>query len=320
MSACSRASCFAPESTCDLGFLNTSKCPAWNVTEEARAVQGGATIDELGLPWSGSALGLVDLGFVAGPVKPLVVAIVGPENAGKTTLLAAWYLLIGRGLLAADRRRFAGSYSLAGWEAVARALRWAPGQLPRFPPHTTSRGGRAPGLLHLAFRNADANPRAYLFTDAPGEWFQKWALNRGAVDAEGARWVTEHADLFLLIADREALSGSNMGSARGSLQVLASRLAAERRRRPVALVWTKSDLEVPPPLESAVRDAVFCAMPDAAEFSVSVMPPSDVASDKGQGLVELLDWTLSVHRQRVVLPPLESTSSDPLFVFGASGS
>ena len=317
MNACSRPTCFAPESTCDLGFLDRAKCSAWKGRDEAEAAQSEAATDELLLPWSGSALGLVDLGFVAARAKPLVVGIVGPQNAGKTTLLAACYLLIGRGFTGSDKRRFAGSYSLAGWEAVATALRWSPGQQPSFPPHTTSRGGRAPGLLHLAFRSSDGEARGYLFTDAPGEWFQKWAVNRDAVDGEGARWVAAHADLFLLIADQEALSGPNMGSARGSLQLLAHRLAAEREGRPVALVWTKADVTVAPEMEMAVRDAVLGPMPDAREFSLSIAPRAGDASDKGCGLLELLDWTLGVRRGRVSLPSAKATSSDPLFMFGA---
>lgn len=316
MAACARSTCFTPETTCDLGFLDRSTCPAWKGRDETAGAHGEAAADELLLPWSGSALGLADLGFVAGSRKPLVVGIAGPHNAGKTTLLAAWYLLVGRGLAGSEKRRFAGSYSLAGWEAVASALRWTPGQQPSFPPHTSSRGGRAPGLLHLAFRGADGEARNYLFADAPGEWFQKWAVNRDAVDGEGARWVAEHADVFLLTADCEALSGSNMGSARGSLQLLARRVAAERAAHPVALVWTKSDVPVAPEMEKAVREAVLGLMPDAGEFSVSIMPGAEGAPDKGRGLVELLDWTLDVRRERVSLPPVTATSADPLFMFG----
>jgi hypothetical protein len=169
----------------------------------------------------------------------------------------------------------------------------------------------------MAFRNADGEVRGYLFTDAPGEWFQKWAVNRNAIDGEGARWVAEHADVFLLVADREALSGLRMGSARGAFQLLARRLAAERGGRPVALVWTKSDVAVAPEMEKAVRDAVLGPMSDALEFSVSVVPGAHGAPDKGQGLLELLDWTLSVRRARVTLPPVSTTSADPLFMFGA---
>ena len=316
MTECSRSSCFAPESTRDLGHLDFSKCPAWKAQHQAEAEQTNSTGDEVLLPWSGSALGLVDAGFIAGRTKPLIVGVAGPQNAGKTTLLAAWYLLIGRGLVA-PARRFAGSYSLAGWEAVAGTFRWTPGRQPSFPPHTSSRGGRAPGLLHLAFRDSAGEFREYLFADAPGEWYQKWALNRDGLDSEGARWVAEHADVFLLIADREALSGQNRGSARGSLQLLAHRLAAERSGRPVALVWTKSDVAIAPEMEKAVRDAVLGAMPDAMEFSVSIAPGTDGASDEGQGFLELLGWTLDTRRKRVSLPPSNATSSDPVFVFGA---
>lgn len=278
------------------------------------------TFDEILLPWSGSALGLADRGFVSGRARPLVIGIIGAQNAGKTTLLGAWYLLLGRGLANLGGRRFAGSYSLSGWEAVAGAMRWAPGHPPRFPPHTTSRGGRAPGMLHLALRHEDhGRPVDYLFTDAPGEWFQKWAVNTNSQEGGGARWVSDHADAFLVVADREALSGEAMGSARGSLQLLARRLASELRERPVALVWTKADVEIAPAMETAVRKAVFDVMPNAAEFSVSVVDEADgdPALNKGTGLVDLLRWAVDVRRATVELPSPAATSKDPLFVYGS---
>jgi hypothetical protein len=315
MSTCSRPSCFAPDCSCDLGYVNLSKCPAWGKGDEDAPASEVVEANGLLLPWSGCALGLADLSFVAGPGKPLVVGMVGPQNAGKTTLLAAWYLLIGRGLACSEKRRFAGSYSLAGWEALAGSLRWSPGYPPNFPPHTTSRGGRAPGLLHASFRNGSGDVRGYLFSDAPGEWFQKWSINRDAPDAEGARWVAAHADVLLLIADRQALDGEHKGSARSALQVLARRLAAERAGRPVALVWTKADVSIAPEIEAAIRDAVLKLMPDAHEFSVSVSSPDD-HENKGQGLLELLDWTLDIRRARLSLPPPQAASSDLLFMFG----
>jgi hypothetical protein len=141
-------------------------------------------------------------------------------------------------------------------------------------------------------------------------------MNRDSLEGEGARWVAEHADIFLLIADREALSGSNMGSARGSLQLLARRLAAERAARKIALVWTKSDVSVAPEVETAVREAVLGLMPDAVEFSVSILQSVEGEPDKGQGLIELLDWALDVRRERLSLPPVIPTIADPLFMFG----
>lgn len=320
MHECTRQACFAPDTGCDLGYLDLSKCSAWSGRTAPHAIDLEPG-DEVLLPWSGSALGLADLGFVAGRARPMVVGIAGPQNAGKTTLLGAWYLLLGRGAVGLEDRQFAGSFSLTGWEAVAGSLRWNPGQPPSFPPHTTSRSGRAPGLLHLSFWDAkQALATDYLMTDAPGEWFQRWSVNRDSAEGVGARWISAYADVLLLVADREALSGENMGSARGSLQLLARRVAAERRGRPVALVWTKSDIEITDQIEQSVREAVRGTMPDAAEFSVSVVSSGPGEHEVGVGLVELLDWILAIRRPCVELPPPSMTSNDPLFMYGVRSS
>jgi hypothetical protein len=315
VSECSRETCFVPDTTCDLGFLDRSRCPAWSAQPSSLPVDG-KTLDDVLLPWSGNALGLADISFLAGRAKPLTVGIVGPHNAGKTTLLAAWYLLLGRGLLLGPGRKFAGSCSLLGWENIAGGLRWAPGLQPTFPPHTTSRAGRAPGLLHLAVRDDAAEFRDYLLADAPGEWFKRWALNRDAADAEGARWLAEHADAFILIADREALSGQDAGSARGALQLLTQRLSAEYGTRPVALVWTKADIETNSAIEGAVRETVNNRIPDALEFPVSIISPDTTAKGTGTGLIELFDWVLNVRRRPAALPQSTASCSDPLFLFG----
>ncbi|CAM5479168.1 hypothetical protein ACFSUK_25830 [Sphingobium scionense] len=320
MEKCARTTCFVPDTGCDLGHTDLSKCPIWSGGNIADNVADDDLSGEMLMPWSGSAFGLADLGFVSGRAKPIVIGVVGPQNAGKTTLLAAWYLLLGRGLATPERCLFAGSYTLSGWEAAAGAMRWTPGQPPRFPPHTSSRSGRAPGLLHLAFRDEESGALVdYLFTDAPGEWFQRWAINTDSTEGAGARWVSDHADAFMIVADREALAGEAMGSARGSLQLIAKRLGAERGRRPVALVWTKADVEIATEIEEAVRGAVNDAIPDSTEHSVSVVgaPDTDPLLNKGVGLTELLQWAIGVRRPGVNLPPPASTSADPLFIYGS---
>jgi hypothetical protein len=175
-------------------------------------------------------------------------------------------------------------------------------------------------MLHLSLRDENHGRHIdYLFTDAPGEWFQKWAINTHSQEGIGARWVSDHADAFLLVADCEALSGEAMGSARGSLQLLARRLGSEFRGRPVALVWTKADVEIAPATSAAVRKAVLDVMPNATEFFVSVVDDGDgdPALGKGTGLVDLLRWAVNVHRPTVALPPPTATSEDALFVYGS---
>ena len=316
MAECPRETCFWPDVGCDLGHFNLSNCPSMKA-DPMEKTEDQSSPKAVTMPWSGSVLGLADLGFVSGRSKPIVLAIMGPQNAGKTTLLAAWYLLLGRGSRPDDELLFSGSYSLAGWEAVARFLRWKPGSVkPNFPPHTSSRSGRMPGLLHMAFKRDNGHRRDYVVTDAPGEWFQKWALNLEAEDAEGARWAAEHADAFLLVADREALSGPARGAARSDIQLLARRLAHESRGRPVALVWTKKDVSVSEDMERMVRSAVLGVMPSAVEFAVSIV--SDPNGTKAeQGLLSLLRWALNVRRPTVRLPEPAGGNLDPLFMFGA---
>jgi hypothetical protein len=316
MKQCPLEICFAPETTCALGHLNLGDCPSWKSAgqQDKSALQDTT---EIVLPWSGTALGLTDLGFVAGRAAPTVIGIIGPENAGKTTLLAAWYLLAGRGVANTHRHRFAGSFTLLGWEAVARAMKWSPGSLPMFPSHTASRGGRGQGLLHLAFREDGKFVRDYVFTDAPGMWFQRWAVNENAADAAGARWIFDHGDSFLLLADCAALSGEGRGSARASLQLMARRMAAARRGRPVILVWAKSDIRVSEEIKKAVRDAVQSQIPDVEECQISVRSQDEQHDGRGLGLTMLLDRVLQLRKLKQSLPPPLADSSDPLFLFGA---
>lgn len=312
---CPRPNCFAPSTGCSLGHVELGICPEWQDSAASNADIAPSTGESL-LPWTGDSMGLVDVGFVAGRGKPFVVGIMGPQNAGKTTLLAAWYLLLGRGTQLNSNWRVAGSYTLEGWETDAGVMRWTPGQPPAFPAHTSSRSARSPGLLHLAFRKTDGHIQDYLFTDAPGEWFHRWAVNREAREAEGARWVAKHADVFLMIADSQALTGPTVGSARSVLQLLAKRLGAERGARHVALVWSKADIAPTEEAEIAVRQAVKNAIPDADEFKVSIFSDGEEEHGQGTGILELLNWLLKPTRSRGLLPTSSKSYADPFFMIG----
>jgi hypothetical protein len=313
---CPRENCFVPDVGCDLGYENLELCPALKgVTRQTPGP--GEPGDGLLMPWSGSALGLADLGFVSGRSKPTVIGVVGAQGAGKTTLLGAWFLLLGRGAKVPNNR-FAGSFSLLGWEAVAGAMRWGPGSRPGFPPHTTSRGGRAPGMLHLSLRDDHGEIRDYLFTDAPGEWFSHWAVSRDDAEAQGARWVAQNADAFILVADKEALAGSEMGIARGRWQLLAHRLGAERAGRAVALVWSKNDVAITNEMEATVREVATRAISGFAEFKVSVHSAADGGAPNEAEFLRLFTWALAARRPKASLTAPSVTAYDPLLLFGVS--
>jgi hypothetical protein len=244
------------------------------------------------LPWTGNSLGNIDLQFLAGRSRPMVIGVVGPHNAGKTTLLAVFYLLLSQGIQASDRC-FTGSYTLGGWENLAHFLRWKPDRGPDFPPHTSSSDGRMPGLLHLAFRNQNDILEDFLFTDAPGEWFEQWTINKNAREAHGAQWINRYADAFMLFVDSEALSGKKRGEARTQLLGLAQRLSGELLGRPVAVVWAKSDKEVPEGIRSTLKESFMKFFPTYEEFSVSVKLNNRVTEE---AFMQLLSWLLSSQR------------------------
>lgn len=307
--------------TCPLGEPDVAKCPKWVAGGDgANAPAPGATAlprDGFALPWSASAFGLADLPLISGRSAPRIVGVMGMSDAGKTTLLGAWYLLLSRGVLAADFK-FAGSYTLEGWEHIAHSLRWTNAGGPGFPQHTPHGEGRAPGLLHIARRlEHGSGLEDVLFADAHGEWFREWTFDRDAVNAQGARWLADHASVIIIAADCEALSGAERGAARGTLQSLIHRIAGERRGRPCALVWTKADQVVPAAIRTTIENTVSADLGEIPSFSVSVYPETDKPEPAAEaGFVDLFRWAMEAQTPAVSPKVARPKSSDPLLVYG----
>lgn len=241
---CSRPACFAPDTACVLGF---EECDHLSLpTRDVAEVEDG---DGHGLPWSGLALGLKDLFPVVALGRPNVVGIVGAANSGKTTLLAAHWICARRGIGDLGPE-FAGSYTLSGWHHIAKHLQWIP-YGSGFPPHTSAADERSPALMHVAYHHQNVR-RQVLFTDGPGEWFTSWAEEPST--AEGAQWVADQSDVFLLLADSAALSGAERGRARAEYEALALQLDTAARGRPVIPILTKADLDVPLPIIEFVEN------------------------------------------------------------------
>lgn len=293
---CSQAACIAPDEVgCLVGESSPHHCKHWQQNHDAELPDSTGSVDEEGsrLSWTGNALGSLDIGFLAGRARTRLVGLFGAADSGKTSLLGAWYLLLGRDV-GPDGISFAGSLTLEGWENIAGSLRWNTRHGPAFPPHTSSGTGRHPGLLHLDLQMHEVR-RDTLFSDAPGEWFSRWAVRRDAEDATGALWLSEASDVLIVVADSDALAGPSLGVARTNLVALLRRVGAERRGRPVALVWTKCDVKVDEQMRQAVTQAADLALGSYRTFSVSMhSAPGQEPYNRGQGLIELFEWALSV--------------------------
>lgn len=306
---CVHRSCFDPELVgCNMGNSNLADCPhrqKWleqrgqgaageaGVAAASTEVQGQHSERDLRLPWTGSAKGTRDIHLVSASNRTTLLGVVGPYNSGKTTLLTLMYLLMARGEQLPDWR-FAASTTLRGWGKLADNLRWTSSDLqPKFPEHTSRGTGRRPGLLHLAVRGIDHIRRDYLLTDPPGEWFSDWATKADHEGAEGARWIAGYAHRFLFLIDREALAGADRGKARDGYRELARRLADIRRGRQVAVVWTKSDVAIPPAIETALKECFERELPDHAEFKVRIRFGNEERTDVEMAWLALMKWAFA---------------------------
>lgn len=308
---CRNPSCDAPHIACNMGEESVDNCKWWSSATE-KSLTGETPKNSQLLTWHGEALGALDLEVVSGRSTPRLLGLIGPHNAGKTTLLTTLYLLLGKGARIAGRR-FAGSYTLAGWEGLAQALRWSPGAPPQFPPHTSRVSGRAPGLLHLALRLRGARLEDVILTDAPGEWFDTWALKETSPGAAGARWTVNHSHSLILVLDCEALSGEERGVARQQVLRLTQRLASHRRGRRVAVVWAKSDQAVPTDLRQSITSRLASLLPGFREFETSIYRDAESAA---ASVMPLFEWAVGDNETSVPeLAASPEVSSDPFLSF-----
>lgn len=276
--ACSHELCQAPMTGCMVEGLPLDECPHYQAALNAPSADTGAVhppIDGERPSWSSLTFTPNAAAIVCGEGRPPLLGLVGLTGAGKTSFLATLYLLVKqRSML--EKWRFAGSFTLRAWEAISYNMHWREGEPPTYPPRTTGQG-REPGMLHLALRGGEEDElRDVLVTDVPGEWFHHWVTQANDERAEGARWIAHHADAFLFFVDGGGLAGEKRHAVRRQTIMLAERLKAELRGRPVVVVWAKCD-ELPENQQvKDVEDALRLAFGECPAFrTISAITPHD---------------------------------------------
>lgn len=293
-SLCVKEDCFPNETGCNHeGHHVLSECPHYKINSFDGNPNAVDTKEDLyiRMPWTGNTLGVQDLNFLASSSKVLLVGVTGVASAGKTTFLASLYCLLRAGLKIGNYQ-YAGSLTLIGWENIAWYLSWKQNNHIRFPLHTTSNAGRIPGLLHISLRGEDGQRKEIIFTDAPGEWFNNWIANKQASNAQGAEWIHQNADAFLLFADSELLASSHLGKARQQTRLVSDRLKHGLADRPLGLIWSKSDI----PLDAEIKAQINGYITNSKikyykEFETSVRNDDRKLQ---MNILESINWILTI--------------------------
>lgn len=195
-------------------------------------------------PWAGESLSPAECADLLARTRPVVVAVAGPQDAGKTCLMVAAFLQLANGLVDGFPYRFASSRSLLGFHRLAeRAAAWRGDDAP-IVDHTPVNQGQG-RFLHLGLRperREDDRHIDLLLSDFPGEWFSGWST---APTSELRTRFVERAHAVLVLADASKLTERRYD--RDISQLLERLMGAERK---VALILTKMDLvEQPPPAD-----------------------------------------------------------------------
>lgn len=226
--------------------------PLADCTELTRQSASAAVASASGLtaPWSGRHLDPVEAGRLLWSSPARLVGVLGPFNAGKTSLLASFFLQLANGQRGAFPYRFASSRTLHGFrELMERAHLWSGEAQEDIVLHTTvgAEEFQPRSFLHVGLRPqafADDRHIDLLLSDLPGEWVKAWS---GHVDDTARRRLAfiQRCDAFLVLADTSALMGTGGNRVDNETAVLLRRVidvAKETKSLPpLALILSKFD-------------------------------------------------------------------------------
>jgi hypothetical protein len=119
------------------------------------------------------------------------------------------------------------------------------------------------------------------------------------------------------MVDSEALSGEERGQSLLSYKLLADRLAAEAFDRPVRIIWSKSDFEIPEGTKERLKEHLARNLPNASQISVSVVGSHENGGKARAHFAELLSWLLEPALMELPCAKSNPHSEDFFLGFGS---
>jgi GTPase SAR1 family protein len=315
--SCSNPDCrFATDGKCIEGYP-LDDCPHLRrlTAEEIEEVSEAAASPEVSRAVTlapGEALDREQTALLQRKFPSRAIGLIGPNNAGKTSLIAAIFDLFQDGPIA--EVGFAGSSTLIGFEKICHDARAASR---RGVPHMerTSVGADA-AFYHLDIKSTDNDILSIFIGDRSGEDYL------GATDEISraqAFFELRRADAVTLLVNGDHLAGSEH---RHEAKAIAPQVVdalveagAIRTGARLAIVMTKEDLVLASPnsarakrefgeIVTAIRERHKNHFGEVEDFTVAASPADIEQCPRGQGLDKLLHFWLRPPRQaRVPIAP-----------------
>jgi hypothetical protein len=101
----------------------------------------------------------------------------------------------------------------------------------------------------------------------------------------------------MFLVDRDALASKERGKARDSFRDLARRLSTGLHGRPVAVVWTKSDISISSTIERDLRDCFAIEFPKHSEFHIRVRFGNEKRDVVEEPCLRLMKWAFAADQK-----------------------
>lgn len=319
MLVCANPDCRIGETGKCVEGMETDKCPHFGRAPQEATKTADQVSNGIGLP-AGGTLSIADASKLLRAGEGRVIAVVGPSDAGKTSLIASLYDLFQDGPIAGVE--FSGSLSLHELEHVCHDARAASR---RGTPHINRTPRGEVKFYHLEVAGGAAGNRlALALGDRAGEEY------RSAIDdisvVTGFAEIARADSLTLLVDGERLLDVGARHNLRSNLTLMLQAMiegGAISGRPRLAIVLTKFDLVQHSADQERIevdfaRLVANVGRTFAGDFSivqsfrVAASPKSDVVR-RGAGVAELLTFWLEA---APVAPTVQPTIPEAARVFG----